>query len=322
MKVALLVLPALLVACTGSSDGETGAPADSSSGTTPIQDSGEPEPVPVWSSYRVETSSTFNGVYPSGEGVYLVGTAGAVYVGGASGSWTAMPPDLDDVDFTDVWGAGAGDSIRLVASATSGNIARYTAGGWTVEDIGTSNHNGVGGSAIESLFAVSFGGIYAYDGVTWAFEAPPENERLNDVWGLGGEAFAVGEGGAILRRATGGGWTRTDLVGVTANLNGVAGSSLSDVWAVGADGVALHYDGTAWTSVPTGVTSALWAVFAPAPTSVYAVGNNGVALFWNGTEWTALPTGVDNNLYAVAGASATNVWAVGNRGAAIQYKAE
>jgi hypothetical protein len=105
-----------------------------------------------------------------------------------------------------------------------------------------------------------------------------------------------------------------------ADLNAVAGSSLTDVWAVGADGTAVHFDGTAWTQVDTGQNVPLWALFAPTSDAVFAVGNNGVAIRWNGELWESLPTGVANNLYALHGVSAVNVWAVGNRGTALQFK--
>ncbi len=308
--------PLVLVACTGAPADDTGAV------DTDVEDTDtdtDVEPVPVWDAFMVGTSSTLNGVYASGDGVYVVGTGAGSFVGGAGSSWAALATGLDDSDdYSDLWGQGAGATLELVAAGTSGNIARYTSGDWSVEDLGTANHEGVGGSGIEALYAVSWGGIFAFDGGSWTFEAPPSDERLNDVWGIGSDAFAVGEGGVVVRR-TKGVWAAQSS-GVASDLNAVSGVAINDVWAVGADGVALHFDGTSWTATDTGVEEALWAVFAPASNAVYAVGNAGVALFWDGTVWTSLPTGVDNNLYAVHGANSTNVWAVGNRGLAIQYK--
>lgn len=312
------LLPLILVACTGSTPSDdTAAVAD----TDVVTDTSPPEPEPVWSVFSVGTSSTLNGVYASGEGVYVAGTGAGAFVGGATGGWTALQTGLpDDDDFGDLWGQGAGATLELLMGATSGNVIRYSGGAWSSEDLGTSNHEGVGGSGPGSLFAVSWGGAYHFDGVSWAFETLPDDARLNDVWASGEDAFAVGEGGAIVRR-TAGAWEAMDS-GVDVDLNGISATAINDVWAVGADGVALHFDGTTWTATETGVTEALWAVFAPGTNAVYAVGNNGVALYYNGAEWTSLPTGVSNNLYAIHGASAVNVWAVGNRGTALQYKAE
>lgn len=313
--VLVRLLPLLLVACTGSTPVDDTAPdTDTDTDTSP------PEPEPVWTAWPVGSSSTLNGVYASGAGVYVAGTEAGAFVGGANTTWTALETGLgDDEDFSDLWGQGADGTLELFAGATSGNVVRYSGGAWELTDLGTSNHEGVGGSGPSALYAVSWGGAYRWDGVEWAFEAPPEDARLNDVWAVGDDAFAVGEGGAIARRSSSG-WTAMDS-GVTVDLAGVAGTSTTDVWAVGAEGTALHFDGSTWTATETGVDEALWAVFAPGANTVYAVGNNGVALFWNGAEWSSLPTGVSNNLYAVHGASAVNVWAVGNRGMALQYKA-
>jgi hypothetical protein len=311
-----LLLPLLLAACTG---GET--PDDTAADTDVVDDTDTAsEPTPVWTNYAAQTSSTLNGVYASGEGVYVAGTGGKVYVGGAGVDWLDLSPTLDDEDLTDLWGEGAGDTLHLVAPGTGGLVMNYAGGTWTEADIGTSNLEGIGGSGPSALFAVSFGSLYAFDGSTWTFENPPSNERLNDVWGVGAEALAVGEAGVALRRSTEGEWSAM-TTNTSADLNGVSGTSLTDVWAVGSEGTAIHFDGSTWTAVPTGVTETLWAVFAPSATTVYAVGNNGVAIVWNGTEWAALPTGVANNLYAVHGATGANVWAVGNRGMALQYKA-
>lgn len=313
-----LLLLSLLAACDGGEKPEDSG--DTATGDTDTADTSEPDVVPVWEEHRVETSSTLQGIYASGEGVYVVGTGGKAWVGGATDAWASMDPEVDENDLTDLWGSGAGTTLELVAPAKSGYVARFTGGAWTVEDLGTSNHEGIGGSGIEALFAVGWGGIYRFDGAAWTFEAPPNNERLNDVYGVGEEAIAVGEEGAIVRRAAIGTWEAQDA-GVSVNLNGVAGVSVDDVWAVGDEGTVVHWDGAAWTVVDAGTTASLWAVFAPSATAVYVVGNNGTALRWDGAAFEELPTGVDNNLYAIHGVSADNVWAVGNRGMAIQYKA-
>jgi photosystem II stability/assembly factor-like uncharacterized protein len=170
------------------------------------------------------------------------------------------------------------------------------------------------------MYVVGFGGVYHFDGTTWGYEAVPGNVRLNDVYAVGPEAYAVGEAGVILRRDSATGtWVEMES-GTRADLNAVTGFSLSNVWAVGADGTALRYDGSTWQTTDTGVTVPLWSVFAPNADDVFAVGNNGVAMRFRAGAWERMPTGVSNNLYAVHGVSAANMWAVGNRGTALQFK--
>lgn len=301
-----------VVACSGKDA------ADSAIDTAGI-DTGhiDTAPEPVWEEWRVPTSERLHGVYASGEGIYIVGTTGHAWRGGTD-EWNALSPGVGERDFTDLWAQGAGDSIDLYATVTEGQIAHHTGGEWTIETVGTSNHEGIDGSGPDNLYAVSFGGIYHFDGVTWTFEAPPSNERLNDVYGNGADALAVGEAGAMLRRENGT-WQTVDA-GVTTDLHAVTGTAMDDMWAVGESGVALHFDGTSWTPTETGTTNALWAVFAPEEDIAFAVGNNGTALRWTDDAWEVLPTGVPNNLYAVHGVAADSVWAVGNAGMALQFK--
>ena len=111
-------------------------------------------------------------------------------------------------------------------------------------------------------------------------------------------------------------------------LSGVARISANDVWAVGAyqggtstQPLALHWDGTAWTSVPitaTGTTISLLGVAAAGTNDVWAVGTRDGSTFaahWNGTTWSvvASPDGGPNGnfLWGVTALAANNAWAVG-----------
>jgi hypothetical protein len=118
-----------------------------------------------------------------------------------------------------------------------------------------------------------------------------------------------------------------------AFLDGVAATSASDVWAVGfASGkpsrsIVLHWDGTAWTQVPSpspGAKPTLFGVAVAGPSDVWAVGYHfhkgtiaTLVLHWNGRLWTKVSSpnpGGDfsyNLLSDVAAVSPTNVWAVG-----------
>lgn len=317
------LLPLALLACTGNGSEDTGPDTDTNVDT----DTGDTaEAAPVWKAHPLGISSTLNGVFLSADGIFAVGTDAAAYItneqdadGDELYDWTQLETTMsDDEDFLDLWGQGASDTLELLAGGTSGNVARYTNGTWLLEDLGTSNHEGVGGAGPTAMYAVSWGGVYRFDGGSWTFEAPPGEARLNDVWASGDNAVAVGEAGVILQRNPETGWAEVES-GTEADLNAISGTALNDLWAVGADGTVVHFDGVAWAPVPTNKTEALWGVFAPATDAVFVVGNNGTALLYNGTAWEELPTGVTNNLYAIHGASEADVWAVGNRGMALKY---
>src|SRR5262249_6197639 len=54
-------------------------------------------------------------------------------------------------------------------------------------------------------------------------------------------------------------------------LAAVWGTSKADVWAVGAGGTILHFDGTTWAATPSGTTEAIYAIWGSGPTDLWAV---------------------------------------------------
>lgn len=102
-------------------------------------------------------------------------------------------------------------------------------------------------------------------------------ESLLSVWAdTTGQIWAAGKGGTLVRRAPGGSFTR-DEIPTTAALHGVHGTSASDVWAVGADATALHFDGKSWSRVPIAGLGdrrpTLHAVAALGPDRVWVAGD-------------------------------------------------
>jgi hypothetical protein len=125
-------------------------------------------------------------------------------------------------------------------------------------------------------------------------------------------------------------------------LFGVTAVSARNAWAVGCAGncfqgfggiktLILHWNGTAWTRVPSpspGMGSALSSVTAVSARSAWAVGCTAfcflhaispqtVILHWNGTAWMREPSPASARVGAlngVAATSASNVWAVGCTG--------
>jgi hypothetical protein len=107
-------------------------------------------------------------------------------------------------------------------------------------------------------------------------------------------------------------------------LNGVASVSANDVWAVGQtlapQTLAEHWDGTAWSVVPTpnpAASDRLSAVAAVSTSDVWAVGRVSfssppVILNWNGRRWLSVkPPRQTGFLTGVTAVSANDVWAVG-----------
>jgi hypothetical protein len=106
---------------------------------------------------------------------------------------------------------------------------------------------------------------------------------------------------------------------IATDLLGVYGFASDDVFAVGVDGVILHWDGSVWTLQESGVSEDLNAVWGSSSTNVFAVGKLGLIVHWDGVVWSIMPSGILEQLHGVWGAAANNVFAVGNNGTILHY---
>ncbi|MEY2425688.1 MAG: hypothetical protein QOI61_1260 [Actinomycetota bacterium] len=217
---------------------------------------------------------------------------------------------------------GEADVLRSVAFASVGR-------GWAVGSTGVS----LQGTGVDRL-------LLSWNGTQWQ-KAPLAAVANSDEWLRGvaaagpSEAWAVGDQKPYGRRPdlpillhfNGSAWQTETGAFSTGRLWAVAASGAGDVWALGT-GVE-HYDGAAWTLVPTPTVVAPAqlrpvAIGATAPNDAWMVGSRfaksyggrGQALIehWNGNAWQLVDLPVtpsDDRLTAVAARSATDVWAVG-----------
>ena len=97
-------------------------------------------------------------------------------------------------------------------------------------------------------------------------------------------------------------------------LNEVWGTSSTNVFAVGTDGVIVHYDGVSWRNMESGVKSNLNDIWGSSPTDIFAVGDKGAIVHYDGMKWGRMDSGTEEPLIDVSGSSATDVFAVSNEG--------
>jgi hypothetical protein len=166
-----------------------------------------------------------------------------------------------------------------------------------------------------------------------------------DAWAVGQFPGAGDDAGAQIfaERWNGTQWQQaptTNIVGQDERLLGVSASGPNDAWAVGNtnsisaashDTLAAHWDGTAWTIVPTpaaasgGRLASLYDVADLGPANAWAVGQGKdarpLAEHWDGTAWSVVPvpvpavpsgTGFANAVLSkISAVSPTDIWAVG-----------
>jgi hypothetical protein len=158
-----------------------------------------------------------------------------------------------------------------------------------------------------------------------------------DAWAVGFDnvGTATFQGTPLAEHFDGTRWsvapTAPVSAGDDARLAAVAFTSATDGWAVGTDsnpatGTATslieHFNGAAWTRVPSPsgepFRARLASVAAVSPTNAWAVGSGGNAPLiehWNGSAWSIVPGAVSSaRLYGITALSASSVWAVGETG--------
>jgi hypothetical protein len=110
-----------------------------------------------------------------------------------------------------------------------------------------------------------------------------------------------------------------NMTSPTSNdLNAVWGSSSSDVFAVGAKGTILHFDGSKWSTMSSGTSVALSAVFGTGASEVYAAGASGTVLKYDGSAWKSVGPSTSTDFYGVY-ADAGEILVVGTSGVIYHY---
>lgn len=128
--------------------------------------------------------------------------------------------------------------------------------------------------------------VARFDGVSWSTSAfstaavpgaVVTSSSNSDAWVVGRDKTFHFVNGV---------WTQVSnpLSSTTTYLHSAATADSTHVWAGGATGTMLFYDGTSWATQPTGVTGLIAGIRANSPTQALAWGAFGV-IRWNGTSW-------------------------------------
>jgi hypothetical protein len=188
--------------------------------------------------------------------------------------------------------------------------------------------------------------IEHWNGIAWSIVANPGTTvgglagvavvAANDVWAVG-TGLTGDEDSTLTLHWNGAAWSLVPSPNVGPEVdNGLAGVTAiasDDVWAVGTQQptsltaphtLTLHWDGTAWSIVPSANTSQtsanhLLAAAAVASDDVWATGftpSIALAEHWDGNSWSVVPTPIITgaNSPSLSGAVALasdNVWSVG-----------
>jgi len=131
-----------------------------------------------------------------------------------------------------------------------------------------------------------------------SFVRPLVRSRVRAVIVAGWVLLSLNGCSDFLTGSDGGSW-EIQKSGTTAQLQGLWGSSSSDVFLVGSQGTILHYNGDKWSPMNSGTSEHLMAVCGRGPDDVYAVGTHGILLHYDGTRWSTLHQAYNWTLYDV-----------------------
>jgi hypothetical protein len=266
---------------------------------------------------------------------------------------------------TDAWAVGSYQFIPPGAASINKTLTeRWNGTSWAVvpsPNVGTGQNdlNAVAARSASDAWAV--GTFFDYTSLAWrtliehwngtkwmVVSSPSPSTRYNalhgvvslganDVWAVGIMQTSGGRGIAnrtLVEHWNGTAWSVVPSPNVGSGSNyllAVAGSSSSDMWAVGSHDthtLTEHWNGATWSVVSSpnvgstanffnGVAvvggNDVWAVGAIYPGA--ATSEQTLTEHWNGTSWSVVPSpnvGTGNNaLQAVAGLSSGDVWAAG-----------
>lgn len=148
----------------------------------------------------------------------------------------------------------------------------------------------------------------------WEAMPPPGEAAIHCLFHDGDTNLYAGNAMGQIHRFDGDSWELVYDLYLDITILGMWSDRSGALFAVGDEGLALHWDGTRWQRMITGTKSALYSIWGYDADHVLAVGDFGLVLRWNGTSWAEFYAGTDNFLFDVWGRSLTDIYIVGLSG--------
>ena len=227
----------------------------------------------------------------------LVLTA-TVAAAGLPTEWTWQNPTPQGNDLDAVWGVSADEVYAIGGQQT---VLRWDGSQWSVSSRPQSMPlSDLWGLDSGELWAVGwFGAVERFQGGTWSSVPFTPGANLVAVIAFADDDVVVAERfpGRRLWRYDGAQWTQ---IGTAPDgIHDLGGTSSSDLWVVGFEGMMSHYDGAIWTPVTGFPFMDITSVWALAPDDVFALLQGAQLHHFNGEDWN------------LVGADATGAWRSG-----------
>lgn len=249
-----------------------------------------------------------------------------------------IPPMIERQDL--LFGVAITDKNGIWIDGNFGKIIKSNDGGatWQREEAGTDAHlQDI--DAWDDAHAVAVGNgatVLRTDngGATWTAVPVPHSDVANKLVrvhvGPNGEAWAVGEYGAILHSTDFGASWKQMRQPEDVNLADIDASNPKNIWVAGESGKLFHSNdgGATWTTLQSDATASLMAIAFRSPDKGVAVGLDGTILSTDngGSSWVRAADSKTKNsqhLFAVTWDAKNNEWlAVGSKGVWVRMDAD
>lgn len=272
---------------------------------------------------------TPSGIYSPGPGVaYMQHYTSEMYR--FNGTTVVMPPTSPITPpstlsgIAGLWGI---DANNIFTSGPTGVLYRFNGTSWStiqtpVKEVGQFV-KGAGASPNDMWLVGPRGVVAHWDGTKVTSDrANVFSGEITSAWGSSATDVWFVTDKATLIHYDGVSYQETPpmVSGSGSALNGISGTSASDIWLCGGEAnkaVMFHYDGQAWSrsTLPDLFTlgdSPLNLVFAAGPTAAWAFSDSYVTpIKWNGSKWEIDTLALTNRAEALWGTGPGNVFAAG-----------
>ena len=267
----------------------------------------------AWTSYQL-ADANLHGVYVLGPSdAWAVGQSGAYHWDGKAWSLSSVLKNGRAVFASSGRVFVAVDSAVLVGDGTT-----FATGlDWGADSTGPL---ALTGTAADDVWAVGGQGrIEHFDGTSWSAIESGARATLRGAAALArGELLAVGDGGAMVQVVAGKASLSGDGEQTRGAINGFAGQSVKDLYAVSEGGQVLHSDGAGWTTLRTFADSRLAAAARTLDGKLLVLaqprGGGSVVPVWDGTSWSEAPKTSSARLNALWRSPTGVFYAVGEAG--------
>jgi len=168
----------------------------------------------------------------------------------------------------------------------------------------------ISGRGPADMWLIFGAAIEHWDGSTWTVveSLTAGSLQFNTIWAApGGDVWVTLSNGSLRRSSNGGKFQSIDAGCNQCFLGSIWGVAPDDFFITTLPAGILHYDGQKFTRSYAGPLIA--GSYLGTHGDVWVAGADGALLHWNGTAWTAVPTGRDTwTLTGVTASASDDVW--------------